>query len=260
MTDEIETPPKVLVVLSQAQQERAQQLRGERYRVVVPAGAQRLLLPEFGELSSWAAQFVAKYGPSPGSVYVQCPHDHDLYVLREDAELAFEREKLRRFSELCKILGATRVVSDTRNLQVRAESIRRSGGLRKKVAPKNVFAVDASVDSDQKSEWERTLHVDDTYAGAEPDLMAAREFLVVRGLDRDAEIAGLVEARAGSNTMTSREVTIRYRGSKDQNLQIAAKVELPQVGASGKYSRSVKELKDVTVSLRVEFPSPQRRT
>lgn len=252
MSESKPTKPPVVVVLSQAQVERAA-LGHKKYAFDVPKGATELVLTPYGEKSGWERELVERYSPQPGSVLVQCPFDHDLYALRENAELVFEREKLRRFSELCALLGATRVTSDTNTLRVYEEETQRSGRFGKRVAKKKVAEAEVDMSTTQRREWEQSLAIDDVYQGARPDVSQARELLRAHGLEFDSEIAGLVEARAGQNLMKSRTVKLIYTGKDDHNLQVAAAVTLPQVDVGFKSSKSTSALKKIIMKLHVEF-------
>lgn len=245
--------PRVIVGISRAEEERAFRLGGKKHAIDVPSQAQLVVVDPYQQSEDpLLAELVEEQALKPGIVLVRSPFKTGKYVDERDAELAFEREKLQLVSQLCQILGATRVSSDSSSLRVERNVTTVKAKAGKKLGRLVPYRGQASVSLDEQEKWQQRLTVDDLYPGGAPDISAAQQFIKDHAL-MDPEIRSLVQARAGENSLHERTITISYEGQQDRNLDIAAEVHLPQATVSGSLRRSHSTRNRVSLNLHIWF-------
>ena len=250
--------PRVIVGVSRAQEERAFGLGGKAHAITTPPQARLVVVDLFREEPDpLLASLIDDDALKPGVVLVRSPFHPERYANEKEAELVFEREKLHLFSELCKLLGATRVTSDSGSLLVQQKEATAKAKVEAKIAKTlgklSPLQAQTSVSFDELQEWKSRLGIDDAYPGGPPDIAAAHEFLQRHGL-KDPEIRSLVEARTGQNPLKERTLTLSYEGRKDKNLNLAAEVRLPTAVVEGQFRRDYSTRHRVELTLHVEFP------
>lgn len=247
-------PAQVIVAVSTAQMERSNQL-GSEYRIDVPKHAELVILDDYKPvLTPYLLELKDQDLLHPGAVLVASPYRTGMYAHIDEAELFFERENLQLVAKLCKLLGATRVKTETSTLNIEEIETTVSGSIGKKIGRFVPYQgkVDGSLTAMHK--WSRKLTLEDTYPGSPADISAANELIRAHGLT-NPDITSLVSARSGENSLTKRTIKVVYDGTQDKNLKLAAEVKLPQASFNANFSRRRHSLKRVTLDLVVEFPN-----
>lgn len=247
-------PAAVILGVSRAQDERAHQMGG-KHKIVCPPGAEVAVVDKhfLDSQPAHIQELLSSNMLKPGVVLVRSPFGTGSYAPESDAELLFEREKLQLVSSLCRILGASRVKSETSTLHVKHQVTTVKAKIGKKLGRVQPFNGDGKMTLDEREEWQSRLQVDGTYPGGKPDITAAWAFVEQHSL-RDPEIAGLVEARSGQNPVQHLAITVTYEGRDDRNLDLAAQVQLPalSVAVNGRRDHSIR--RHVSLKLQITFP------
>lgn len=244
---------RVIVGVSTAQAERSNKL-GSEYLIDVPKNAELVILDDYKPVvTPYVLELIEQGLLYPGAVLVASPYRTGMYAPVDEAELFFERENLQLVAELCKLLGATRVKTETSTLNIEEQETTFSASVGKKIGRLVPYQgkVDGSLTA--KQEWSRKLTLEDTYLGSAANIDAATELLGAHGIT-DPDITSLVSARSGENYLTERTIKVIYDGTQDQNLKLAAEVKLPQATIGANFSRRRRSLKRVTMDLLAEFP------
>jgi len=245
--------PRVIVGISRAQDERALSLGG-RHAIEAPNQAKLIIVDEYRPLpDSLIGRLIADQILKPGVVLVQSPYDIQKYAPEDVAELAFEREKLQLVSQLCQLLGATRVESDSSTFRLSRKVTSAKARVGKKVGRLIAYKGETIMTFEEQEKWQSRLRIQDTYPGGLPNLEASRAFVERHHLG-DPEIVGLVHARAAENILRERTITVSYEGEHDSNLDIAAKVQLPQGALDAGVRRSCTIRQRVSLDLKIRFP------
>jgi hypothetical protein len=251
-----QTPPNlpaVIVGASRAQDERAVTFQGH-HAFKLPPEATLIIIDPYRTIDDPLAQRLVEAGLlTPGAVLVLSPFGTGTYALESEAELAFEREKVQLISQLCQLLGASSVRSDTSTLRIDEDVRKATAGVSKKIGRVTPYKAKGAVTISEKDERRHNLKVADRYPGGAPDLDAARQFVAKHRLG-DPEVLGLVTARAGANTLKSRRITVVYEGKQDRNLDIAADVTIPAGTLAGTFRRSRTTRQRVSLDLDIQFP------
>jgi hypothetical protein len=245
--------PSVIVGASRAQDERAVTFQG-KHAFKLPTEAKLVVVDHYRPSEDpLVARLVAAGLLTPGAVLVLSPFNTGNYAHEAEAELAFEREKVQLISQLCQLLGATAVTSDTSTLRIEEDVRKASTGVGRKIGRAIPYKANGQVRISEQDERRHSLRVADRYPGGPPDVAAARRFVEVHRLG-DPEVLGLVTARSGSNTLKSRRITVVYEGKQDRNLDIAADVGIPVGTATAKFTRRHTTRQRVSLDLDIQFP------
>ena len=245
--------PAVIVGASRAQDERAVTFQGD-HAFKLPPQATLIVLDPYRTIDNPLALRLVEAGLlTPGAVLVLSPFNTGTYALESEAELAFEREKVQLISQLCQLLGATSVTSDTSTLRIDEDVRKATAGLSRKIGRVTPYKAKGAVTISERDERRHNLKVADSYPGGEPDLEAARLFVATHRLG-DPEVLGLVTARAGANALQSRRITVVYEGKQDRNLDIAADVTIPVGTIAGTFRRNRTTRQRVSLDLAIQFP------
>ena len=248
-----EAKPRVIVAVSTAQAERSQKL-GSAYHIDIPKDASLVVLDDYKPVKTpYLLDLIEQGLLHPGAVLVASPYMTGRYAPADEAELFFERENLQLVAELCKLLGATRVKTETSTLNIEEEETTLSGHVGKKIGRLVPYQGKVTGSLNDRQEWSRKLTLEDSYPGSPANLQAAQE-LISRHALKDPDITSLVSARSGENYLTKRTIRVTYDGTQDRNLKIAAEVALPQVSFGATFARRRHSLRRVTLDLLAEFP------
>lgn len=160
---------------------------------------------------------------NPGNVLVQMPYDPDEYETADEAHQRAAERKHLIFTELCQLLGATRVhlkvletQSDKGEARVDLTASRRPVATGKgQVEKKTVEALAA------------TMTLDDRYAGGAADIEKAEALLERTRLTSDPLMGQLVRARASGNRLQSRKYTVDLSRESSRQVKAAAQLKVP---------------------------------
>lgn len=186
---------------------------------------------------------------SAGQLLVQNPFRTDLYADAENAERRFILEKAEVFSNLCQLLGATSLMfkqCDTRTTAKQYEAGTKGG---KK-------AVHAEVDVKfERDDILRSLtEIRSEFAGAKPDVDAARELLDQRNLRHDTSLLNLIEAvEMSENPLKQRTVNLQMNQEVNSRLRTASEITAIDTSLSARYGRTSKVLREINAEYVITF-------
>lgn len=167
----------------------------------------------------------------PGQILVQSPFDPSTYFRAGDARVNASEEKHFIFTELCRLLGATRV---TQEIVERHED--KSVQKLSAEAGKGTFKLKLSGQDEAETRLASRIALDDKYAGHPADIQAAMTLLQKHGLLSDPFLMSCLDARSGGNELTSRTWTVELSQEVEHKLALAARLvvaKLLTVDANG---------------------------
>ncbi len=158
----------------------------------------------------------------PGNILVQMPYDPDDYETADEAHQRAAERKHLIFTELCQLLGATRVhlkvletQSDKGEARVDLTGSRPAVTGKGHVERKTVEALAA------------TMTLDDRYVGGAADIEKARALLEATRLTSDPLMGQLVRARSTGNKLRSRKYTVDLSRESSRHVKAAAQLKVP---------------------------------
>jgi hypothetical protein len=187
-----------------------------------------------------------------GMVLWQSPYDVNHYEEARDVDSFLQSNALQKyqlFSELCGKLGATRIYGKQFEIANDGENTQIDG----KTSYKAV-----SGEFQRNSSWENNvrqeLELEDTYSGnSNPNIEEARKFLIDNNLSTDRVFSSLVSGRAGENKILSRNLSFSLTTESKKLLDITGNISLFRFKANGNYKNEVNALRDLKITLSVEF-------
>jgi hypothetical protein len=186
----------------------------------------------------------------PGTVLIQSPFDLDEYVDAAEASQQFALAKHTLLSNLCQLLGATRVSVTQIDIDIngRVTTMKADGG--------NLFAAaEGSLEKTANDSLCSQLSLVDEYEGGEPNLEAAEKLLRSSRLAGDPNMKSLLQARkAAGNALTKRTLTVNLSTEANKNLKVVARLNLPKIAFGAEYESAVKQTKEYRLTLEVLFP------
>jgi hypothetical protein len=186
----------------------------------------------------------------PGLVLVQSPYDHDAYVELEKAAEAFAIEKMRHFSRLCQLLGATFVEAEQvevkRGTESAVYSVKGSAGPLK---------AEGKVSTDEEQSLSRKFSIRSTFPGKAPDGEGAEKFLRSKNLFGDTVMRQLLEQCSDdSNRLLEQQVTISLSSETKSTLGVVGKLNLPtKFGISADCKKIASSSEEYSLTLLVKF-------
>lgn len=167
----------------------------------------------------------------PGQILVQSPYDPSKYFRATDARVNASEEKHFIFTQLCRLLGATRVTQEVveRHEEKGVHKLSAEAG-------KGAFKFKLSGQDQAETRLASRIALDDRYAGHPADIEAAKALLAKQGLLGDPFLRSCVDARSGGNELTSRTWTVELSEEVEHKLALAArlvKTKLVTVDGSG---------------------------
>lgn len=186
----------------------------------------------------------------PGKMLIQSPFDPDVYEDAEEAPTRFALAKHMAFARLCHLLGAKEVKVE----QIELQSSRGTTTVEVKGGKPTVTG-EVRVDREVFDKFQRSMQLDDTYAGSDPDVAAAESYLLEKNLDRDPEMQSLVDLRRpGKNMLKSRTFRINLSSEGSTSLNVAAKLKVPAyVTLSANYKSTLETRAEFTLTVTVSF-------
>ncbi|MGY1702697.1 hypothetical protein [Geodermatophilus sp. SYSU D00766] len=158
----------------------------------------------------------------PGNILVQMPYDPDDYETADEAHQRAAERKHLIFTELCQLLGATRVhlkvletQSDKGEARVDLTGSRPAVTGKGHVERRTVEALAA------------TMTLDDRYVGGPADIEKARALLEATRLTSDPLMGQLVRARSTGNKLRSRKYTVDLSRESSRHVKAAAQLKVP---------------------------------
>lgn len=158
----------------------------------------------------------------PGNVLVQMPYHPDEYETADEAHQRAAERKHLIFTELCQLLGATRVQlkvletqSDKGEARVDLTASRPAATGKGQVEKKTVEALAA------------TMTLVDRYEGGPADIEKAEGLLERTGLTSDPLMGQLVRARSTGNKLQSRKYTVDLSRESSRHVKVAAQLKVP---------------------------------
>jgi hypothetical protein len=187
-----------------------------------------------------------------GAILVQSPYDVDVYRDAKDIENLIHFNALRKysiFSGFCRKLGATRIsIKDFANEQINAN--RGRGGQ----AEYKIFGGEANASEELENKLRQELDMEDTYPGdSNPNIEEAKKYLEDNRIWHDEVLKSLLEARTGSGKIQSKDISFSLTSESMQALKLLGGIKLAFFNANGNYENKVSTLRDLKVSLSVEF-------
>jgi hypothetical protein len=158
----------------------------------------------------------------PGNVLVQMPYDPDDYETAEDAHQRAAERKHLIFTELCQLLGATRVHLKVLETQSdKGEARVDLTGSRPAVTGKG------HVERKTAEALAATMTLDDRYVGGAADIEKAEALLETTRLTSDSLMGQLVRARSTGNRLRSRKYTVDLSRESSRHVKAAAQLKVP---------------------------------
>lgn len=167
----------------------------------------------------------------PGQILVQSPYDPATYFRAADARVNASEEKHFIFTQLCRLLGATRVTQEIveRHEEKGVHKLSAEGG-------KGPFKLKLSGQDQAETRLASRIALDDNYAGHPADTEAAVALLGKHGLLADPFLTSCLDARSGGNELKSRTLTVELSQEVEHKLALASRLvvaKLVTVDGSG---------------------------
>jgi hypothetical protein len=157
-----------------------------------------------------------------GNVLVQMPYDPDVYETADEAPQRAAERKHLIFTELCQLLGSTRVHLEVLNTKSdKGEARVDLTGSRPAVTAKG------QLEKKTAQALAATMTLDDRYVGGAPDIEAAESLLERTRLSSDHLMESLVRARSSGNKLQSRKYTLELSRESSRHVKAAAQLKVP---------------------------------
>jgi len=188
-----------------------------------------------------------------GAILVQSPYNLNVYEDAKDVENLIHSNVLRKyniFATFCGILGATRIGSKQFESEQNSASIEGSGQ-----AGYKLVGADFNINSELENRLSQELEMDIEYDGnPNPDIEEAKKYLLDNYVSNDEVLKSLLEDRARSgNKIKSKKISFSLTSESMQSLKLLGKIRLGFFNAEGNYASKVNTLRNLKVSLSVEF-------
>jgi len=191
-----------------------------------------------------------------GAVLSQSPYDFERYMNAKKVEELIScnaKDKYLIFSGFCKILGATKFYG--RHIENEHNSTNSEYGGK---AGYKITETEFQMNRDLKNRLNQDLEMEDAYYGEvdpniEPNIEEAKKYLIDNHVSHDKNFTSLLDARTGSNKIKSRKISFSLTSESTQYLKIIGSIKYALFNAEGKYENKVHTLKDLKVTLNVDF-------
>ena len=223
-------------------------------------GSDLLLNKEIHILSSYPSKpgsavqaLIAEGIVTSGAVLVQNPFDKSLYHLESEAVEQIALAKLLHFSTLCGHLGAREIKIE----QIRIKKEKREATF----LVEGGIPVAGSGKLDKKREdlhsFAHQLSLIHEFAGSEPNVQAAIEFLEQIGLSNETIMQDMLNKAQIPNKPKSSKINLNLTSEVHQNLKALAKLNLNAtklpISLETNYDRKVHEQTEYTLTIAVKF-------
>ena len=249
-------PRSILVADDHLYQEIAQspdhvELLQDPEAMVVPYSAR----PEGNEVDVMAMRgiLIAAGQLVTGALLVKDPYVDDHYAFAGSAVETFASAKYHHLANVARLLGATEVRFVDAKVGHDAESAEAGG----KAKILGLVGAEAHRSSEIKKKLKDQLQGEMRFAGSEPAIEEANEYVRSRYLANDHQIRALIDMRAGSNPLLSYKMSLSVTRESDVNLRSAAKIvsKIPSksfdIGAS--FERDVHSFRNIEIITEISF-------
>jgi len=187
-----------------------------------------------------------------GAILSQSPYNLDTYADAtkfEDLIYSNALNKCDLFTKLCRKLGATKFSGIHFESEQNTMSNELGGNVGYKIAEASV-----QMNRDLENRLSQELKLEDTYDGdPNPNIEEAKQFLTDNHIFHDKVFTSLLEARTGSGKIKSRKISFSMISESMQSLKIIGGIKLAFFNADGSYANKIHTLKDIKISLNIEF-------
>lgn len=187
----------------------------------------------------------------PGAILVQSPYDTDIYAELSEAKEAFSLEKMRHFTRLCQILGASKV--EVKQIEVikegKTSSIEVKGNM-------SVTNAEVKIDNALTNVIRQMFSISSNYSGGAADIVTAEAYLRGNKLWGDSVLRGLVEQREHeSNAILEQNIRISLTREANKSLSVVGKLSLPtkNIGIQSNYQQVASASEELNLTMRVVF-------
>jgi len=218
--------------------------------MVVPYSAR----PEGNEIEVMAIRdlLVASDQLVSGALLVKDPYENDRYAFADDAVESFASAKYHHLANVARLLGAKEV----RFIEARIErdAAASEGGARIKIPG---FGAEADRSNEITKKLEDRLQGEMRFAGSEPAVEEAIEYVRRRYLANDHQIQALIDMRTGANPLHSYKMSLSATRESDANLRSAAKIasRIPakaiDIGAG--FARNINSFRNIEITTEISF-------
>lgn len=188
----------------------------------------------------------------PDAILSQSPYDLNAYADAtkfEDLICSNALNKCDLFTRFCRKLGATKFSGIHFENEQNTMNKDLGGNSGYKVAEAS-----AQMNRDLESKLSQELKLEDTYDGdSNPNIEEAKQFLIDNHIFHDKVFTSLLEARIGSGKIKSRNISFSMTSESMQSLKIIGGIKLAFFNADGNYANKIHTLKDIKISLNIEF-------
>jgi len=187
-----------------------------------------------------------------GAILSQSPYDFKEYADARKLEDLIHFNALNKytlFTRFCAKLGATRIYGKHFESEQNTSNKEFGGKAGYKIAEAS-----AQVNRDLESKLSQELELEDIYEGdPNPNIEEAKQFLTDNHIFHDKVFTSLLEARTGSGKLKSRNISFSMTSESMQSLKILGKIKYGPFNADGNYTSKCNNLRDIKISLSVEF-------
>lgn len=187
----------------------------------------------------------------PGQVLVASPYRDGDYTPLAEAKDRFSLEKWSLVSTLCAYLGASSLdVKTLEDIQTHERVEVTAGGAIRGIGAK------AKGESSDLQRFAAQMHLQDVYVGGIGNLDLAEKHLRDSGLEADAEIRSLVDARRHTgNLLARRTLSVDLSREAERSLDLTLSITPPVLGGiQAAFNKAAQEKMSVRLNLEIVFP------
>jgi len=191
----------------------------------------------------------------PGAVLSQSPYDFEYYKDSRDIESLINSNALKKyfiFSEFCRKLGATKIYGKYIESEANSHTSERGGKVGKSIAKAGV-EVEAQINRDLENKLSQELEAETIYEYSNTDIEGAKKYLLDHHIPIENIFDSLLEGRIGSGKMSVQKLSFSLTSESMQSLKIISNIKFGLFNANGNYMDKVHTLKNLKVSVNVEF-------
>ncbi len=186
-----------------------------------------------------------------GNILIQSPYDRDVYAELSEAKEVFSMEKMRHFTRLCQILGASKV--QIKQVDITKEGATSTLNLEGRTT---LATAEASFESSISKVLKNVFSISSSYSGGQPDIVGAEQYLRKNLLWNDSVLRGLVDQRGHqSNQIKDQNICINLTREANKSLSVAAKLNLPikNIGIQANYREVASASEELSLTMNVVF-------
>jgi hypothetical protein len=191
-------------------------------------------------------------GKNDPCVLVQNPYNLDDYSKADDLKELLRSnamEKYSAFSVICKHLGATKVIYESKEDEF-------DNTILKIIFNAGYKFLSGKFNTNLREEIKKSISLEgkcEFPGSASPDIEKAKKTLESYNLGDDINLKSLITKRTGRNKMIKENVALSMTSESMKSVKIAANVKFGLFDAEGKFHRNVESVKDISITVSVEF-------